>query len=114
MALLVLSRKNIQKPPLVASIGSWPYSLQRKNILPVLTIGVRAGLAGVVVPAADCVVEHFDNHLVVPLVEEGALAAGLEREVAGKLVPSRVQVHLALPVEQDLDRPPAEVAAGLV
>jgi hypothetical protein len=38
---------------------------------------------------------------------------GLEREVAGELVSPRVQVHLALPVEQDLDRPQAEVAAGL-
>lgn len=65
------------------------------------------------VPPAGCVVEHLDDHVVVPLVDEGELAARLEREVAGKLVPPCVQVHLALPVEQDLDMPPAEVADGL-
>jgi hypothetical protein len=34
-------------------------------------------------------------------------------EVTGELVPPRVQVHLALPVEQDLHGPAAEVAASL-
>jgi hypothetical protein len=37
----------------------------------------------------------------------------LEREVAGELVPPRVPVHLALPVEQYLDSPPAEVACNI-
>lgn len=79
-----------------------------------LTIGVGAGFAGVgVVHTAGGVVEHLDDHLAVPLVQEGELAAGLEVEVTGELVPPRVQVHLALPVEQDLHGPAAEVAASL-
>jgi hypothetical protein len=48
-----------------------------------------------------------------PLIEEGALAAGLELEVASELVPPGVQVHLILPIEQDLDRSPTEVVASL-
>jgi hypothetical protein len=53
------------------------------------------------------------DHLVIFLVEEGEPAAGLEIEVAGELVSPDVHVHLAFLVEQDLDRPPAKVVAGL-
>jgi hypothetical protein len=74
------------------------------------SVGVRAGLAGVVVPTAGCVIKHLDNHVAAA---GGELAAGLKGEVAGELVPPGVQVCLALPIEQDLDRPPAKVVAGL-
>ena len=113
MPLLVLPmRRTDRNLPLLASSGRSQIRCKERT-LDVLTIGVGAGVVGVVVPAAGCVVEHLDDHLAVPLVEEGELAAGLESEVAGQLVPPYVQVYLALPLEQDLDRPPAEVAAGL-
>jgi hypothetical protein len=53
----------------------------------------------VVVPAAGCLVEHFDDHLAVAFVEEGEQAACLEVVIACELVLPSVQVRLALPVE---------------
>jgi hypothetical protein len=37
----------------------------------VLTIGVLVGLIVAVVPAAECLVKHLDDHHAVAFVEEG-------------------------------------------
>ena len=87
--------------------------MQRKNTLTELVVGVLAGVFGVVVHAECRLVEHLDGHLAVAFVEEGEQAADLEVVGAGELLPPGVQVHLALPIEQDLDRPAARAAAGL-
>jgi hypothetical protein len=63
--------------------------------------------------AAGYVVEHLDDHLIVAFVEEGEQAVVLAVADAGELVPPGAQVHLALPVEQDLGRPPTAIAHGL-
>ncbi|KAK1664774.1 hypothetical protein QYE76_052933 [Lolium multiflorum] len=105
-----MRRKNIQKPTLVPSIGRWSSSLQRKNTRTTLVVGVLAGLICVVVSAAGCVIEHLDDHLGAAFVEEGEREGDLKAVGAGELVSPGVQVHLALPVEQDIDRPQALAA----
>jgi hypothetical protein len=96
IALLFLPRENIQKPPLVASIGTWPSSLQRKNTRTSLDVGVLVRIVRVVVPATGCPVENLHDHLAIAFLEEGEQAAGLKIEVMGELIPPGVQVHLAL------------------
>jgi hypothetical protein len=57
---------------------------------------VLAELAGVVDSAVGCLVEHIDDHLNV------AQAAGLKVVATGEFLPPGVQVHLVLPVKQNL------------
>jgi hypothetical protein len=57
---LVLSRKNNQKPSLLALrlVAIFAAKKEHSNSL---HVGVRAGLVGVVVPATGCIVEHLDD-----------------------------------------------------
>jgi hypothetical protein len=45
--------------------------LQRKNASTILLGGVHAGLVGVIMSAAGCLVEYLEDHLVGVFVEEG-------------------------------------------
>jgi hypothetical protein len=65
-----------------------------------------------VVSVARRVVEHIYTHVFINFVTEEEQATDLQAIGAGKLLEVSIEGNLALPVEQDLDGPPALAASG--